>query len=165
MLPQGVYDSFSGLIMSAASLTFQPWYIDYHRTMAAAAGVGQALRRSASIFELAKDFWGVDRKFRDLLIDLEQITLVPDAELAGLVSNLSALHELVDCVLEKAFRHGYGNRTLTGGSIHSIKSRNEQLVDFIERCELSRSPVLEQALHEATTEYERGETVSIDALL
>ena len=41
-----------------------------HETMAAAATVGTAIRRGASVLELAKDFWSFDRKFKALLVDL-----------------------------------------------------------------------------------------------
>lgn len=132
--------------------------------MAAAGNLGGALRRSASILELARNFWSVDRKFKDLLLHLEKITAIPGEDLAGLVADLKRLRSTVNSLLDTAFSRGYGNRALTGGSIHSIRERNELLADFIERCELGLSQDLDKALECAAAEFMHGETVSADVL-
>jgi ribosomal protein L17 len=151
--------------MSTITIPFAPWCIDYHKTMAAAIAAGNAIRKSASIFELAKDFWSVDRKFRALLKDLNASQTIPCEEIARLAERLDELYSAVDKVLDLAGKRGLTNRSLINGSIQSLKSSNIQLLDFIERLRLADDrAVIDEAL-EAIAEREKGETVSLRSLL
>jgi hypothetical protein len=151
--------------MSAATITFQPWLIDYYKTMAAAAGVGTAIKRGASILELAKDLWSADRRFRDLLSLLDKLTIVPSGELRTLVWRLRDMRSTMNRMLDLAGKKGLTNRTLTASSLLALKRRNDELLDVIERFELVLDPAFDRALAQAMDEFERGETVSIDTVL
>jgi len=152
--------------MSAATITFEPWYIDYHKTMAATASVSRAIRRGTSILSLTKNLWVAARNFRGLVSKLEAIPELPNtSQFQDFLLQLMDLHKVTADLLNSASKHGYTNRTVTAGSLNWMAKCNEQLLDFVERCRLSHDPGLEGALLQAQKEYENGQTVSIDTLL
>jgi hypothetical protein len=133
--------------------------------MAATFTVGNAVKRSASILELAKDFWSLNRTFRSLLNDLEMETQIPKEYVSDLYDRLSDLHRTVNRTLDFARKRGFGNRTLINGSMNSLQSCNNRLEDFVERLALSMNKAVAAEAIEAMSEYERGETVSLDSLI
>jgi hypothetical protein len=151
--------------MSTIAIPFDAWSVDYHRTMAAAFAVGNAVRRSASIFELAKDFWSFDRKFRALLKDLDEAQRIPCQEIPKLSERLEELYSAVNNVLDLAGKRGLTNRSLINGSMQSLRSSNLKLQDFIERLRLADDRTIIDAALEAIAEHEKGETVSLESLL
>jgi hypothetical protein len=148
----------------ATAAPFDAWCVDYHKTMAAAFTVGNAVRRSASILELAKGFWSLSRNFRSLLNDLETTTGIPSEYVQRLSDRLRELHTKLDETLELARKRGFANRSLTNGSIQALQSCNARLQDYLERLELSLDPTLATDAGEAVADYKRGETVSLDSL-
>jgi hypothetical protein len=144
---------------------FAPWCVDYHRTMAATFAVGNAVKRSASILELAKDFWSLNRTFRSLLSDLEMETQIPSEYVPQLHERLSDLHRTVNRTLDLSRKNGFGNRTLINRSMNSLQSCNNRLEDFVERLALSMNSAIATEGAEAMSEYKRGETVSLTSLI
>jgi hypothetical protein len=148
----------------AMSVPFDTWCVDYHKTMAAAFTVGNAVRRSASILELAKDFWSLSRNLRTLLNDLETTAEIPCEHVRQLSDKLRELHTKLDETLELARKRGFTNRTLTSVSIEALRSSNARLQDYLERLELSLDPTSATDAAEALADYKRGDTVSLDSL-
>lgn len=151
--------------MCTMAMPFDPWCVDYHKTMAAAATVGTAIKRGASVLEIARDFWSTQRKFKSLLSDLDKLRDVPVDELASFVPRLRDLYGSVNRILDLAGKRGYTNRTLINGSIQSLRARNADLQDIIERFELSLDPSFAPAVAAAIAEFERGETIALESLL
>lgn len=149
----------------AIAAPFEPWCVDYHKTMAAAFTVGNAIRKSASIFELTRDFWSCTRNFRSLMNDLEVLTEIPADLIAPLNGRLLELYRAVNRVLDVSHKKGLTNRTFINGSIQSLYACNARLQDYLERLDLSLNINLGRETEEALAEYERGETVSLDSLL
>jgi hypothetical protein len=144
---------------------FAPWCVDYHKTMAATFAVGNAVKRSASILELAKDFWSLNRNFRSLLNDLEMETHIPSEYVPELHARLSDLYKTVNRTLDLSRKRGFGNRTLVNGSINSLQLSNNRLEDFVDRLALSMDKTIAAEAMEALSEYKHGETVSLDSLI
>lgn len=151
--------------MSAATMPFSPWCVDYHRTMAATANVGNSIKRGTSFLLLAKEFWDVDRTFRSLLDEVERIREANSEELRNLTEKLSELNTSLNRVLDAAGKRGITNRTLINASIQSLRSKQMRLQDIIERLQLSLDPAVHKAIQDAMDEYTRGETVSLDSLI
>ncbi len=78
---------------------------------------------------------------------------------------MRTLRKTVNRVLDLAGKRGLYNRSLISGSILTLQKRNEELLDVIERFELSLDPSLDLCLDQALEEYRRGETVAIESLL
>jgi hypothetical protein len=133
--------------------------------MAAAVAAGNAVRKRASILELVKDFWSVNRSFRSLMTDLEAATAITREDIPQLDARLRELYTTVSQTLDMCRERGFTHRALVNGSIHSLQSCNARLQDYLERLELSLDPNLAIETAEAIAEYERGETISLDSLL
>lgn len=89
--------------MSTIAITsFNPWCIDYHRTMAATLEACLAVKRGTGIFLLTRDFWLVSRDFRALLAELNSVTRIPPSELPAAILRLEELHKSVNRTLDLA---------------------------------------------------------------
>jgi hypothetical protein len=111
-----------------------------------------------------KDFWSADRKFKSLLAGLNTLRTAEADELTKLIIKMRELSALVAKVLDLAGKRGYTNRTLVNSSIQSLRTRNAELQDLIEGFELSLDPNVAISVAEAVSEFERGETVSLESL-
>jgi hypothetical protein len=153
--------------VSTATMPFEPWQIDYHKTMAAAGTLFRAVRAGAPVFELAKDLWSLDRKFRSLVSRLNSLPLDPCSieELTTIIHKLREAHLSLGGLLDLAASAGLGNRTLTAGSINSLRKRNAELADFLEHLELGLDPSVNSAVSDALEEFRRGETVNLASIL
>ncbi len=147
-----------------SSMPFEPLSIDYHKMMAATAEAGIAVRKRASILQIAKDLWSLDRKFGSLLAELRQITTMDAVQLREIASNLRGLHSKVAKVMDSARQRGYTNRTLTAGSVRSILHRNLELADIVEGFEISLDHEVQAAITGSWAEYNEGETVALTSV-
>lgn len=144
---------------------FDPWCVDYHRTMAATLAACRAIKTGAMWITVAKDFWTVAKDFKALLLELDRVTEAPPSELQTAVSKLRELYRNVNRTIDIARRNGLHNRTLTSSSLRTVADCNTRLLDIIERFELSLNPATVEATRKALEEYERGETVSLNSLV
>ncbi len=151
--------------MSTAAMTFDPWCVQYTETLAAATTVGSAIRRRCSYVQLATDFWRVNRKFKSLLSTLDEAKMLPEDGAKELLARLRTLRATVNSVLDLAGKRGLCNRTIISGSILTLRKRNDELLDFVERLELSVDPAVYRCLDEALEEYRSGTAIPIESLL
>jgi hypothetical protein len=151
--------------MSTAMMPFQPWCVDYHKTMAATLSLANAAKRGAGILGLAKDFRTVSREFKTLVAELNALTQISPSELKVIIPRLLELHKATNKTLDYAAQHGITGRRLIGAAERAIRFHNENLLDVIERLQLSLDPTINASLKEALKEYERGETVSLHSLV
>lgn len=141
--------------VAITAIPFEPWCVDYHKLMAATAQAAQAVRKSASVFQMAVDLWAVDRKFKALLNDLSSVTTLPGDELEKVTCKLEELHSKIVSVIDLLGRRGYTNRTITAGSIRSIQKKTEELGEFIEGFRLAMNAQFQSDLTESWEEYRR----------
>jgi hypothetical protein len=151
--------------MSAIAIPFDPWCVDYYRTMAATLAVCRAIRNGAWTISIAKNFWIVNRDFKALLTDLDRVTDAPVGDLRMTIPRLEELHKSINKTLDITAKSGLTNRTLINAPVHSLRAYNTRLLDVIERWKLSLDPSVSAATRQAIEEYERGETVSLDSLV
>lgn len=156
--------------MSSETLTLDQWYIDYHEAMAAATKVRAAVRRHATIFQIASSLWSAARDVRRLIPEHERLLqhgarllLLPD-KLQDLLESLKKLCDTLDELFDVARAKGYTNRTLTSHSLHSIRDIGDELRDYYETLKLSLDPHTNQLIDEAIRESESSPTVSLDSL-
>jgi hypothetical protein len=143
---------------------FEPIVIDYHKIMLATTTAVAAVRRGAGVLALARDFWSVERRFKQFIALLNSLETAPEADVRELVSGLQGLHKQINRVLDLAAQRGLFNRTLTAHSLQSIKTTNIELKELIEDLELSLDPKLDGMVAEAVREFQDGETISLDTL-
>jgi hypothetical protein len=82
-----------------------------------------------------------------------------------LLARLRALRATVNSVLDLAGKRGLCNRTIISGSILTLRRRNDELLDFVERLELSIDPALDRCLDEGLEEYRSGTAIPVESLL
>lgn len=151
--------------MSTASICFEPWCIEYHRTMAATLTVGQAVKRGAWILSIAKDFWEVARDLKSLIMALDDVPCANAQEVEYVLPMLNRLHGSINRIVDLTHKRGLSNRAVIGAQFQSIKRHNECLLDIIERLNLSLNHSVSADAKQAREEYDRNETVSLDSLV
>ena len=148
----------------ANSTPFNSVSVHYYQTMAGAAAAGNSIIQRAGVMPIAVVAWRVSRKFKNLVRDLDELPVGPDCAVIEFQDWLTDLHRTFNRLVDIAAKHGLFSRTLTAGSLQSIKTTNDDLLDLLERLRIGVSGGLKADLKEAVEEFESGKTISLDAL-
>jgi hypothetical protein len=137
------------------------YHIDYHKAMAATLIVHKAIGVALPP-NIDAEITAVNVELRALIGDLEKLTAVPAGNLPAMILRMQKLHKHLD-MINTAVKAPI--RTSPGDPMRSLNYYNEQLLDLIERWQLSIDPSVAEATKQALEEYEHGETVSFDSLV